>query len=87
MSYFITEECNKLYKCQSMIGNYYYETWYYDSANSIRHRIDGPAFIKMGLSLPGSKDDIYQEWWYMGAPIRCTSQIQFEKILKLRAFW
>jgi hypothetical protein len=42
------------------------------------HREDGPAFI----STFGT-----QYWYYDGQYIHCSSQEEFERILKLKAFW
>lgn len=42
------------------------------------HREDGPAVIHTnGLSF----------WWYDGKYIDCKTQEEFERILKLKAFW
>jgi len=46
--------------------------------NGIFHREDGPAVIHPnGLSF----------WWYEGKNINCYSQEEFERLLKLKAFW
>ena len=56
---------------------------YLDKDNRL-HRLDGPA--KVGLTLPGIEPDV--EWWYHGIRfIRCKSQEEFERMLKLKAFW
>jgi hypothetical protein len=49
--------------------------------NDERHRIDGPAaeyFI-------GSSKIRY--WYYHGEKIEVSSQEEFERVLKLKAFW
>lgn len=46
--------------------------------NNRLHRIDGPA-----VEYP----DKPNEWWYEGQQIHCSSQAEFERYLKLRAFW
>lgn len=51
------------------------QTWYYH--NKI-HREDGPADI----SANGTK-----HWYYHGKLINCKSQEEFEKLIKLKAFW
>jgi len=43
-----------------------------------RHRIDGPAVIF---------DYGEKEWWYQGDLINCSSQEEFERIIKLKIFW
>ena len=42
------------------------------------HREDGPAIIY---------PDGRQKWYYMGEEINCTSQVEFERLLRLKAFW
>lgn len=42
------------------------------------HRLDGPAAEYTN----GDK-----KWWYEGEEIKCSSQQEFEKLLKLKAFW
>lgn len=41
------------------------------------HRLDGPA-----IDYPHS-----QEWYYQGTKIECSSQEEFERYLRLKAFW
>jgi len=41
------------------------------------HRLDGPAVIFGGI----------KEWWINDEQINCSSQEEFEKILKLKIFW
>lgn len=45
---------------------------------SQRHRLDGPAYIGWN----GEK-----LWFYKGKFVDCSSQQEFEKIIKLIAFW
>ncbi len=52
-----------------------YQSWW---LNDKRHREDGPALILEN----GSK-----EWWYKGSRIECSSQKEFERMLRLKAFW
>jgi hypothetical protein len=42
------------------------------------HRIDGPAI---------DQSDGTKEWYYDGNKIDCSSQEEFEKLIKLKAFW
>jgi hypothetical protein len=51
------------------------QNWYF---NGQLHRLDGPAFIWEGHA---------PEWHYLGKKIACSSQEEFEKMLKLKAFW
>ena len=46
--------------------------------NGKRHREDGPACEYVN----GDKS-----WWYHGKYIDCKSQEEFERLLKLKAFW
>ena len=46
--------------------------------NNQRHRIDGPAMIF-------STGNVY--WFYHGKEIKCFSQEEFEKLIKLRLLW
>jgi hypothetical protein len=51
------------------------KVWY---SHGIRHRMDGPAIIWYN----GPK-----YWYYNGTHIPCSSQEEFEKLIKLKAFW
>ena len=53
--------------------------WHYGK----RHRLDGPAIIWGASSsiVPG------EEWWYNDKQLDCKSQVEFEKFLRLKAFW
>jgi len=51
--------------------------WWYK--NGRIHREDGPAVEGSG-SLPNI-------WYYHGEYIKCNSQQEFERIIKLKAFW
>lgn len=54
-------------------------TIYYDE-NGLNHRLNGPA-KEYG-------DKRYaDQWWYHGTKIPVDSQKDFEKYLKLKAFW
>ena len=46
--------------------------------NGYLHREDGPAVEDV---------DGYKEWWVNDEQINCSSQEEFEKIMKLRLFW
>jgi hypothetical protein len=49
--------------------------WY---QNGLQHRIDGPACEWIN----GKKS-----WYYEGKYINCTSQEEFERLIKLKLFW
>ena len=46
--------------------------------NGKTHRLNGPAIELVN----GNK-----YWYYQGKYIKCSSQEEFEKLLKLKAFW
>jgi hypothetical protein len=50
------------------------ETWY---LNGKWHREDGPAFDWIGA----------KSWCYHGKYIPCKTQQEFERLLRLKAFW
>ena len=88
MSYMLPRYLGEnLYKLEGMSGNSIFEYWYYDEERTILHRADGPAVISYELSLPGTHIDFHREWWYMGRRVDCSSQEEFEKCLKIKAFW
>jgi hypothetical protein len=45
--------------------------------NGKRHRIDGPAFTYAGI----------EEWWYNDKRIDCKTQEEFERLIRIKAFW
>jgi hypothetical protein len=49
--------------------------WY---MNDEFHREDGPA-VEFSSG--------HKEWWIDGQYIQCTTQKEFERLLKLKAFW
>ena len=55
-----------------------YKSWY---INGKRHREDGPA-IEYDNG-PGE----WKEWWVNGERLPCTTQVQFERLMRLKAFW
>ena len=46
--------------------------------NGKLHRLDGPAIDQLNK---------YKFWYYQGKQIDCSSQEEFEKIIKLKIFW
>ena len=74
-------------------------TKYYDD-EGLCHRDDGPAYLSTGYQSwhfhgifhreDGPAREWYsgyKEWWYNGKIIFCKSQEEFERIVKLKAFW
>ena len=53
-------------------GNKY---WY---LGFLLHREDGPA-VELFYG--------YKEWWYHGKWVDCSSQEEFERLIKLKALW
>jgi hypothetical protein len=46
--------------------------------NDRYHREDGPAI---------EDSDGSKEWWVNGERLPCTTQKQFERLMRLKAFW
>ena len=59
-------------------SRYQYKAWY---QHGIRHREDGPAIERLRHHLDK------QLWYYHGEKINCSSQKEFERLIKLKAFW
>jgi len=51
------------------------KSWY---VNGLKTREDGPADDR----IDGTK-----YWWHQGRKLNCNSQQEFERLLKLKAFW
>jgi asparagine N-glycosylation enzyme membrane subunit Stt3 len=51
-----------------------YKAWY---KNGLPHRIDGPA----------SEYYSVKSWWMNGIQISCKTQEEFERLMRLKAFW
>jgi len=49
--------------------------------NGLRHRKDGPAVSYI------SRNEINNQWWLNGEKINISSQEEFERYMKLSAFW
>lgn len=57
------------------------EEWY---KNDYLHRLDGPAVICTPcIGFPNG----LIEWWISGLRLNCTTQNEFEQLVKLKAFW
>jgi hypothetical protein len=52
--------------------------WYLNMNLVIFHREDGPAW---------EGNDGSKEWWINGECLPCTTQKQFERLMRLKAFW
>lgn len=57
---------------ESVYGN---KSWYREG---LLHREDGPAVEYF---------DGYKEYWYQGQLIQCSSDEEYQRLLKLKAFW
>lgn len=97
--YFLDSTCKILHRedgpaCEYANG---YKEWY---RNGLRHREDGPAcewedgsyeWFYNGklhrLDGPAIKHSHGEFWFYNGKGIDCSSQEEFEKLLKLKVFW
>jgi len=81
-----------------IIDYYGHKRWYIDDK---RHRVDGPAveFVN-GDKLWYKEDLLHREdgpaielengvkaWYYQGQKIECSSQQEFEKLIRLKLFW
>jgi hypothetical protein len=60
------------------------DRWWYDK-NGVFHREDGPAIIT--LTFHGNVSFWNKYWWWRGEPVYCKTQEEFERFLKLKAFW
>ena len=60
-----------------IMAKYYdgFQSWW---LNNERHREDGPALIY---------SDGTKFWFYHGKEIKVSSQVEFERYLRLKAFW
>lgn len=59
----------------AMVQYDWYNGWF---INDKLHRVDGPAQEWVSG---------YKEWWYQGIKLACSTQEEFEELLKLKAFW
>jgi hypothetical protein len=60
------------------------ERWY---LNGQLHREDGPAISYYKIKDCKIKDYKIKEWWITGYHMACTTQEEFERLMKLKAFW
>jgi len=49
----------------------------FSDKNNNYHRLDGPAITSFGKNY----------WWYHGRFINCKTQEEFERLIRLKAFW
>jgi hypothetical protein len=68
---------HKAYTFDQLIGASQIKRWWRDEFG-YAHRIEGPAVIW---------ENGRQEWWYHGYKTTCVSQEEFERFLKMKAFW
>jgi hypothetical protein len=68
---------NKLHREDGSAAEYAIGIKYYQ-LNGKRHREDGPAI---------DNADGTKEWWINDEQISCTTQKEFERFMKLKAFW
>jgi len=59
-------------------ANFQTHTRYWDTETGFLHRLDGAAIEYKN----GNK-----EWYYQGRQVYCNTQEEYEKLLKLKAFW
>lgn len=93
MSYIVIKPCgDKYYYSDGQIDlNYYrvnknyFDSWWDVESSTKRHRLDGPA-IEYKLAESNPNEESYNEWWYKGKFIDCSSQQEFERKIKLLAF-
>lgn len=52
----------------------------------VLHKEDGPAVIFDKEYIEWYGENKKYQWWYMGEQIECSSQEEFERLLKLKAF-
>lgn len=64
-----------------------WEEWYY---NGVRHRLDGPAVILYNINYNvGIYGKILNKntWFYNNKMINCSTQEEFDKLIKMKVFW
>jgi len=52
------------------------DKWWYFHGKP--HRLDGPTV---------EYTNGYKSWWYYGEQVDCSSQEEFERLIKLKALW
>lgn len=55
--------------------------WWYDGK---LHREDGPAYTNINYHDDGKR---IIQWFYFVTKIKCSTQEEFERYLRLKAFW
>jgi hypothetical protein len=68
---------DKLHRIDGPAKDYYngYKEWY---QNGKLHKLDGPAIEWING---------YKLWYYEDKYIKCNSQEEFERLIKLKLFW
>jgi hypothetical protein len=70
--------CKRFYKNGSLFKTENINGIFYLKGENYFHREDGPAIER-------ANGDLY--WYYENKNIDCSSQEEFERILKLKLFW
>lgn len=102
-SYYLDEECNVPHRTDGPAFEYIngFKEWYQNGlrhredgpavewadgsyewfSNDKIHRLDGPA-------IKHSRENIFDYFWYYeGVYVDCDSQEEFERLVKMKAFW
>lgn len=60
--------------------------WFYTKyrTNGQLSRLSGPA-VQYGNGIDNGVSK--SEWWFKGNRVECSSQEEFEKLIKMKAFW
>lgn len=80
--YYVTEDNIKYHVESDGVNSIWFYTKY--SIDGKLSRLRGPA-VQYGN---GKDNDVSKsEWWINGTQIECSSQEEFEQLLKMKAFW
>ena len=52
--------------------------------NGLIHRLNGPAII---LNHSTFNSYVVKDWWFNDQYIKCSSQEEFDRLIKLRLLW
>lgn len=63
--------------CRRLTFKQFSDEYYYGPHRGERHRINGPAFIS----------SLVKQWYYHNKRIFCNNQEEFERAIKMKAFW
>jgi hypothetical protein len=73
----LDSQLTRRYRAPSISSSLGYFYWFLNDEIGL-HREEGPAI---------EWDDGSQQWWYHGRIVSCESQEEFERWLRLKAFW